>query len=126
MNQSDVTPKPPKCVTSGLRRGQHIIRSHLDPSSHTQSTHSYISLLKRQIAKGELLEEMNPLSLVASVIACIQAADRIVSLCKDYVEMVKGARSDLQVILIEVASMRGVLEELKIMSHDSQCDLWRR
>jgi hypothetical protein len=42
---------------------------------------------------------MDPLSLAASVIAIIQLADRIISVCKDYVTTVKDAPNDLRAIL---------------------------
>ena len=58
---------------------------------------------------------MDPLSLAASVIAIIQLADRIISVCKDYVTTVKDAPNDLRTIFIEVGSVKCVLELLELV-----------
>jgi Fungal N-terminal domain of STAND proteins len=58
---------------------------------------------------------MDPLSLAASVIAIIQLADRIISVCKDYVTTVKDAPNDLRTIFIEVGSVKCVFELLELV-----------
>ena len=58
---------------------------------------------------------MDPLSLTASVIAIIQLADRIISVCKEYVTTVKDAPNDLRVIIIEAGSVKCVLELLELL-----------
>jgi hypothetical protein len=49
---------------------------------------------------------MDPLSLVASVIATIQFADKTISVCKSYVTTTKDPPNDLQVIIMEVGSVK--------------------
>lgn len=48
----------------------------------------------------------------ASVIAIIQIADRIISLCKFYIETARDAPSDLRIILIETSALKTILENL--------------
>jgi hypothetical protein len=59
---------------------------------------------------------MDPLSLTAGVIAIIQMADKIISVCKDYVTAVKDAPKDLPkdlwTIMFEVASLKCIVEVL--------------
>ena len=58
---------------------------------------------------------MDPLSLTAGVIAIIQLADRIISVCRDYVTTVKDAPNDLRTIFIEVGSVKCVFELLELV-----------
>jgi len=58
---------------------------------------------------------MDPLSITASTIAIIQIADKIISVCKDYIRTVKDAPSDLRTILIEVGSVKCVIEVLQLL-----------
>ena len=58
---------------------------------------------------------MDPLSLTASVIAIIQLADGIISVCKDYVTTVKDAPNDLRTIFMEVGSVKCVFELLELV-----------
>jgi hypothetical protein len=55
------------------------------------------------------------IALGASIIAVIQIADRIISLCKDYIETVKDAPRDLHLILIETSSLKAVFDGLKFL-----------
>lgn len=52
-------------------------------------------------------------ALVGSVIAIIQITGRIIDVCKFYVESVQGTPSDLRVILIEISTLKTVLENVK-------------
>ena len=56
---------------------------------------------------------MDPLSITGSVIAVIQIAGTIISICKDYITTVKDAPKDLRRVAIEVGSIKSVLEVLE-------------
>lgn len=51
-----------------------------------------------------------------AVIAVIQICDRIVGLCKHYVETVRDAPSDLKTILVETSFLKLTLENLSILT----------
>jgi hypothetical protein len=51
----------------------------------------------------------------ASVIAIIQIADRLITLCKSYIEAVHNAPSDLRVILIETSTVKVILQNLQFL-----------
>ncbi|KAK1492724.1 hypothetical protein CTAM01_09675 [Colletotrichum tamarilloi] len=53
--------------------------------------------------------------LVASVFATIQIVDRVVSLCKHYIEHVRDAPSDLRTILVECSSVGAVLQNVEFL-----------
>ncbi|KAK1633946.1 hypothetical protein BDP81DRAFT_63663 [Colletotrichum phormii] len=53
--------------------------------------------------------------LVASVFATIQIADRVVSICKHYIEHVQGAPSDLRTILVETSSVGAALQNVDFL-----------
>lgn len=55
----------------------------------------------------------DPLSIIASSIAVIQAADAIISFCKGYVEAVQDAPSDVRRVLLEVTTLKSIFEQLK-------------
>ena len=59
------------------------------------------------------------LAVGASVIAIIQVADRIISLCKFYIETARDAPSDLRVILVETSALKTILENLNFLT---SCD----
>ena len=54
-------------------------------------------------------------ALVGSVIAIIQITDRIIDVCKFYLESVQGTPSDLRIILIEISALKMVLENVKFL-----------
>jgi hypothetical protein len=58
---------------------------------------------------------MDPFSAVASAIAVVQIADRIIALCKAYITGVNDAPADLKAILIEVGSVKCVLEVIELL-----------
>lgn len=53
--------------------------------------------------------------LVASIFATVQIADRVISLCKRYIESIRDAPSDLRTILVEVSAMKAVLDSIKFL-----------
>ncbi|KXH46692.1 L-galactose dehydrogenase [Colletotrichum simmondsii] len=53
--------------------------------------------------------------LAASVFATIQIADRVVSICKHYIETVRDAPSDLRTILVECSSVGAVLHNVEFL-----------
>lgn len=56
------------------------------------------------------------MAIGASAIAIIQITDRIVGLCKHYIETVRDAPSDLRVILLEVSALKAIFESLKFLT----------
>ena len=52
----------------------------------------------------------------ASVVAMIQIADRIIGLCKFYIETAWDAPSDLRVIFVETSALRTILENLNFLT----------
>ncbi|KAH7357075.1 hypothetical protein BKA65DRAFT_534818 [Rhexocercosporidium sp. MPI-PUGE-AT-0058] len=61
---------------------------------------------------------MDPLSVAASTFAIVQIADRIITLCKQYISGVHDAPAELRVIAVEVGSVKCVLEFLELPSAD--------
>lgn len=59
---------------------------------------------------------MDPLSVTASILTIIGLADKIISACKGYISAVREAPNDLSSILIEVGSVKCVLEVLEMRS----------
>jgi hypothetical protein len=57
---------------------------------------------------------MDPLSITASVITVVGLAGKIISLCNSYVSAIKEAPDDLCNILIEVGSVKCILETLQL------------
>ena len=54
-------------------------------------------------------------ALSASIIAIFQIADRVIGLCKLYIETVRDAPSDLRTILIETSTMKTILENVQFL-----------
>lgn len=61
---------------------------------------------------------MDPLSIAASTFAIVQIADRIITLCKVYISGVRDAPGELRLIIIEVGSVKCLLEALELQSAD--------
>jgi hypothetical protein len=55
------------------------------------------------------------IGLASSVIAIIQIADRLITVCKSYIETVHGAPSDLRLILIETSTIKAILQNLQFL-----------
>jgi len=58
---------------------------------------------------------MDPLSITASVLAISEVAGKIISVCKSYIASARDAPNDLRIILIEVGSVKCVLETLELL-----------
>ncbi|KAK3331701.1 hypothetical protein B0T19DRAFT_366827 [Cercophora scortea] len=56
------------------------------------------------------------LALGASAVAFIQLADRVIGLCKFYIESVRDVPHDIRVILIEVSSLKSILDNLRFLA----------
>jgi hypothetical protein len=52
----------------------------------------------------------------ASVIAIIQITDRIVGMCKFYIETARDAPADLRVILLETSMLKTIFENLNFLT----------
>jgi hypothetical protein len=71
---------------------------------------------------------MDPLSAASSVIAVVQIADRIIDLCRAYITGVKDAPAELRAILIEVGSVKCVLEVIELLDTSGEAEIvleWR-
>ncbi|EXF76859.1 L-galactose dehydrogenase [Colletotrichum fioriniae PJ7] len=60
--------------------------------------------------------------LAASVFATIQIADRVVSICKHYIETVRDAPSDLRTIFVECSSVGAVLQNVEFLLKFEELD----
>ena len=56
------------------------------------------------------------LAFAASVIAVIQIAERVVDICKFYIETVKDTPSDLRLILVEISTLRPIFENVNFLT----------
>jgi hypothetical protein len=63
-----------------------------------------------------VLHVMDPFSAARSAIAIVQIADRIIALCKAYITGAYDAPADLRAILIEVGSLKCVLEVIELLA----------
>ncbi|KAK4231120.1 hypothetical protein QBC38DRAFT_258954 [Podospora fimiseda] len=59
---------------------------------------------------------MDPLSLGASIIAIIQISDHVIKACKLIIEAARDAPSDLRLILVEISTLRAVLDNLEFLA----------
>ena len=56
------------------------------------------------------------LAIGASVIAIVQITDRIVGLCKFYIEIVHDAPSDVRLIFLETSALKTIFENLDFLT----------
>jgi hypothetical protein len=56
------------------------------------------------------------LGVAASIIAVIQIASSLISTCKRYIESVERVPSELRLILIEIAAIEGVFQNLRYLN----------
>ncbi|KAH7085265.1 hypothetical protein BKA63DRAFT_499280 [Paraphoma chrysanthemicola] len=54
-------------------------------------------------------------AVVASIIAIIQISDRVISCCKFYIESTTDTPAELRVILVEISTLKSVLESLQFL-----------
>ncbi|KAK0670971.1 hypothetical protein QBC41DRAFT_345003 [Cercophora samala] len=59
------------------------------------------------------------LSVVASVIAVIQITERVITVCRSYIQHVKDHPKEIRVILLEVSSLKAILENLPFLNSDT-------
>lgn len=60
--------------------------------------------------------KMDGLSIAASILAVIQVADRVISLCKFYLALSRDAPSDIRIIWIETSSLRTILDNIQFLA----------
>ena len=63
---------------------------------------------------------MDPLSITASVIAVLQAAEAVISVCCDYRSAVKGSSWEVPRVLEEVRALRNVLRVLEELADKAE------
>lgn len=56
------------------------------------------------------------LGVVSGIIAIVQISKTIISICQFYIDAVDGASSDLQVILIEVSTLKAIAKSLQYLT----------
>ena len=56
------------------------------------------------------------LAIGASVVAIVQITDRIVGLCKFYIETVSDAPSDLRLIFLEISALKTIFDNLNFLT----------
>jgi hypothetical protein len=59
---------------------------------------------------------MDHLSITASIIALVQISTSIISVCRGYITNVKDSPNDLWTMLVEVGSLKIVLETLQLLA----------
>lgn len=60
--------------------------------------------------------KMDPISIAASIITVVQMADRVISLCRFYLELSRDAPPDLRVIMIETSALRTILDNIQFLA----------
>lgn len=55
------------------------------------------------------------LVLGPTIIAFVQLADRVIDICKDYIETVRDAPHDLRIILVEISSLKVILQNIQFL-----------
>jgi hypothetical protein len=58
---------------------------------------------------------MEALGIAASIIAVVQISGQVIKLCTKYIEGMHDAPKDLRHILIEISSLKGLFEPLKVL-----------
>ena len=66
---------------------------------------------------------MEALAGVASVVAVVQAADRIITLCANYASAVKDAKEDIERLRSEVEAFHKVLKSVSEMANSGEMEL---
>lgn len=57
------------------------------------------------------------LVLGPALIAFVQLADRVIDICKHYIGSVRDAPNDLRIILVEVSSLKAILQNVQFLDH---------
>jgi hypothetical protein len=63
-----------------------------------------------------MAEVVAVVAVVSSAIAIVQISDRIIGLCKFYIETAQDASSDLRTILIELSMLKTIFENLEFLT----------
>lgn len=58
---------------------------------------------------------MDPVSLTANIVAILHVANRVITLCKKFLEAVRDAPCDIRLILVEVSTLRAILDNLHFL-----------
>lgn len=68
------------------------------------------------------------IAVIASIIAIIQISDRVISSCKFYIQATSDTPSELRVILIEISTLKSVLENLQFLETcaDTPPAVWKQ
>jgi len=98
-----------------IRDGRHETRRrHLTPFA-------------RQIPKnpvqfpGAMAEAALAIGLAASIVAIVQAADRIAAVCRFYIQSTEDCPRDIRLILVETATVKATFESLEFFrNHDPE------
>ncbi|KAK4156157.1 hypothetical protein C8A00DRAFT_41316 [Chaetomidium leptoderma] len=62
-----------------------------------------------------VLRSMDPVSAAANIIAIIHGANRLIALCKRFLEVMRDAPGDLRLILVEVSTLKAILDDLHFL-----------
>lgn len=54
--------------------------------------------------------------MLQAIVSFLQAADRVIDLCKFYLKLAHDALSDLRVILIETSTLKTVLDSFQFLA----------
>jgi hypothetical protein len=90
------------------------VLSHLFLPSLSPNTKLVLLIPQRHLTVTNPMAEA--FAFAASVAAFVQLADRVISLTKDYLESFKNADASLRAILVQVSTLRGVLESLNFLT----------
>ena len=85
-------------------------------SLHQQSGLFIIPSAPRTCSMAEVI------ALTASIIAVVQLADRIASVCKSLIETVQDYPRDLRLIFVETGSLKVIFESLRFLNEDDPVD----
>jgi hypothetical protein len=58
---------------------------------------------------------MDPLSTVANIVALVHATNRLIALCRRFLEVVRDAPGELRLILVEVSTLKAILDDLHFL-----------
>jgi hypothetical protein len=58
---------------------------------------------------------METVAVVASIVAIIQISDQVINACKFYIQATSDTPSDLRAILVEVSTLKFVLETVHFL-----------
>jgi hypothetical protein len=92
--------------------------THSRPPSQEQFDHLAI-VRKAGGSRARVTKMAEVVALGASIIAICQIADRLIGLCKVYIETVHDAPSDLRKIMVEMSALKTIFQDLEFLK---RCD----